>query len=71
VGRHPRSDAAADASVKLRLTADEHARYSAAALAAGYQMPRTAEHPEPRGAVGAWMRSLAEAATASTPGAWT
>lgn len=67
MGRRPRGTEPAEASVKLRLTAEEHARYSAAALAAGYRMPRTAEHPEPRGAIGAWMRALAEAATASTP----
>ncbi len=67
MGRRPRGAAPAEASVKLRLTAEEHARFSAAALAAGYRMPRTEEHPEPRGAIGAWMRSLADGATAPEP----
>ena len=65
--RTPRSEVAAVGGVKIRLTPDEHARYSAAALAAGYRMPYLAGHPEPRGAIGAWMRALAEAATASIP----
>lgn len=63
MSRLPRAGTAADRQLKVRLTDDEHARYSAAALAAGYRMPVTAEHPEPRGAVGAWMRSLAESAS--------
>jgi hypothetical protein len=64
VGRRPRCAAPTDGGVKIRLTNDERARFSAAALEAGYQMPRTAANPEPRGAIGAWMRALAEAAVA-------
>lgn len=63
-GRKPRNPGEpADEKVTIRLTASEHARLAAAALAAGYVMPRTKAHPEPRGAVGAWLRSLGLAAS--------
>lgn len=61
-GRPARSGAAASESVKLRLTPEEHERFARAALAAGFKMPITKADPEPRGAVGAWLRSLGLAA---------
>lgn len=61
-GRRPRSTAAADQAVKVRLTQDEYALLSARAREAGYLRPppRKGEPSEP--AVGAWLRSLGLAA---------
>ena len=62
-GRKPRTPGVvADEKVTIRLTGPEHEQFATAALAAGHRMPRTKEHPEPRGAVGAWLRSLGLAA---------
>lgn len=58
--RKPRAGTAATVSLNVRLTEDEHKAFSRAALLAGFRMPRTATHPEPRGSIGAWLRKLAE-----------
>ncbi len=46
-GRHPRADKPADTRVTIRLTADEHKRYSAAADTADQKL-------------GVWMRACCE-----------
>jgi hypothetical protein len=48
VGRNPRGSAAADTRVTIRLTDEEHARYTAAADTAGITL-------------GQWLRAAAEA----------
>jgi hypothetical protein len=52
--------------ITIRVSADDLATFEAAALAAGFKRP-TKKGEEPRGAPGAWLRSLGRKATGMDP----
>jgi hypothetical protein len=65
-GRKPRVADSEGTQITIRVATDEVDAFEAAALAAGFKRP-TKKGEEPRGAAGAWLRSLGRKATGLDP----